>query len=448
MTSVLETTLGRLVDDLAVRQPDRTAMRDLTSGESFTFAEFAEVSDRLARGLVAVGFNPGDHLALWGGSSIKWILAQYAAAKIGLVVVSADPDYNDDQMAYLLEQSEAKGVIAFGGYKERDFTQALQRICPEISRGGTRESISVRLPHLSKLIFAPASGHDESIPEGFIRWSDLIGRAEETPPSELDSLKTSIRPVDVTLISYTSGTTGTPKGVMCTHHGLINKSHLAASIQNLGPDDTTGLIVPLYHMFGNTCAVLTGLTRAAGLVLTGQWFEPGRALECLSKGGCTAIYGAPSQFIALMEHPDYPRHDLSRLRTGIMGGAPCPMEVMKKVVHDMGVSGISGGVWSDRSIVLGDVDPAGRSPGGASIHHRPGPGSHRGPDCGPRRRGRSADRRVRRDVHPGISHGRILPHARSHIRRDRRGRLAAHRRYGGHGHGPQLPRNGPVDRLD
>jgi fatty-acyl-CoA synthase len=340
MTSVLETTLGRLVDDLAVRQPDRTAMRDLISGESLTFLEFAGASDRVARGLAAVGFKPGDHLALWGGSCINWILAQYAAAKIGLVVVSADPDYNDDQMAYLLEQSDVKGLIIFGGYKDRDFTEIVQRICPEIDREPHGQVGFARFPLLSHLIYSPTPGMEGKVPKGFIAWPDLIDRAFETPTSELDALKAAIRPDDVTLISYTSGTTGAPKGVMCTHHGLVNKSYLAASVQNLGPDDITGLIVPLYHMFGNTCAVLTGLTRGAGLVLTGQWFEPGQALECLSQGGCTVIYGAPSQFIALMEHPDYPNRDLSGLRTGIMGGAPCPMEVMKKVVHDMGVSGI------------------------------------------------------------------------------------------------------------
>lgn len=340
MPSVFDTTLGRLVDDLAVRQPDRTAMRDLISGESLTFAEFADHSDRLAKGLAAVGFKPGDHLALWGGSSIKWILAQYAAAKIGLVIVSADPDYSDEQMAYLLEQSEARGVIAFGGYKDRDFALTLGGICPEVNQCVDGMLTSARLPNLERLIFAPGAAGDSAAPGGFLDWSDLMDWAQSTSSTELEALKSRVAPDDITLISYTSGTTGTPKGVMCTHHGLINKSHLSAAIQHLGPDDTTGLIVPLYHMFGNTCAVLTGLTKGAGLVLTGQWFDPARALECLSRGGCTVIYGAPSQFIALMEHPDYPRWDLSGLRTGIMGGAPCPMEVMKKVVHDMGVGGI------------------------------------------------------------------------------------------------------------
>ena len=158
--------------------------------------------------------------------------------------------------------------------------------------------------------------------------------------SELQQRQALVKDTDVTLISYTSGTTGAPKGVMCTHHGLVNKAHLSAEIMGLTQMDRTGLCVPLYLMFGNTCALLCGLTKGATLVLFGQYYDTGQALKGLSAAGCTIVYGAPSQFIAMMEDSGYGEANLARLRGGIMGGAPCPMEVMKKVVEQMGVAEI------------------------------------------------------------------------------------------------------------
>lgn len=325
-------TLGDLLDRTASDHPHHEALVDLSTGRSLTYAEFSRETDRLARGFMALGFPPGFHMALWGGSSIPWILTQYAAAKAGIVVVSVDPEYDAEQLAYILEQSESEALVVIGGYKDRDYPSVIRELRPETITPPNDPSNCARLPRLRRLILA--GDRDEP---GFMPWEHLFKLGEVVADDECSLRKGRNDSTDVTLISYTSGTTGAPKGVMCTHEGLINKSSLSAGILGLGPGDRAGLCVPLYHMFGNTCALLTGMTRAATLVLFGQYFETGAALKGLAEGKCTVTYGAPSQFIAMMAHPLYRQLDLSRLRGGIMGGAPCPMEVMKKVVHDMGL---------------------------------------------------------------------------------------------------------------
>jgi fatty-acyl-CoA synthase len=320
MSESLPLTLGDLVDQMARERPDHEALVDPAAGRTVTYGELARETDRLTKGLAALGLAPGDHLALWGGSSIPWILFQYGAAKAGLVVVSMDPECPPDAAAYLLEQSNAKGVVVIEGYKDRDFAGVIHQL---ESRGLPAPGIRVQVGG------APALG--------FIPMEELILLGNRIPEAEIARRRTGIGPLDATLLSYTSGTTGPPKGVLCTHQGLMRKSHDSARIQDIRPEDRTGLIVPLYHMFGNTCAVLAAFIAGSAVVLTGPWFDVEPALFRLAQGRSTLLYGAPSQFIALMNHPRYPEADLSSLRGGIMGGAPCPMEVMKRVVDEMGV---------------------------------------------------------------------------------------------------------------
>lgn len=335
MNRILDTTLGGLLDDMAARHPDGEALADLGAGRRLTWAGFAMETDRLAKGLMAMGVESGAHLAVWGGTSIEWVLTQYASAKIGAVLVSADPEYDADPMAYLLEQSDADTLVVIAGYKDRDFAETMRSICPEIGAGAERGLGSERLPRLKRLV--KAGGGPQP---GFMSWENLLETGRAVSDGELARRKAGVKPGDVTLLAYTSGTTGAPKGVMCTHRGLIDKSRRAADIQNMDADDRTGFLVPISHMFGNTCALLTAMTVGSATVLFGPSFDTRQALRGLAESRCTILYGAPSQFIAIMEHPEYKKADVSTLRGGIMGGAPCPMEVMKRVVHDMGVGGI------------------------------------------------------------------------------------------------------------
>ncbi|MEW6265905.1 MAG: AMP-binding protein [Thermodesulfobacteriota bacterium] len=332
MSRLLNATLGALPDLMAAQNPDNEALVDLVTGQSLSYADFSRETDQLARGLIALGLKPGSHLALWGGSTITWLLTQYAAAKIGAVIVSADPNADAGQMAYLLEQSDAETLVAIGGYQNRRFSDIVLQLCPELASEGGKSPKPRRFPYLKNLILA-----DRDAPPGFRPWATLKDLGDQVSREALARRKEAVKPSDVTLISYTSGTTGAPKGVMCTHYGLINTSLQSALIQEIGPDDRAGLCVPLYHMFGNTCAVLPQLLEGGAVVLLGQYFETEAALRGLAEGRCTVIYGAPSQFIALMEQPLFGRVDTSSLRGGIMGGAPCPLEVMKKVVEVMGV---------------------------------------------------------------------------------------------------------------
>ena len=335
MTEVLHYTLGELSDRNAEQWPEGEALVDLSTGERLTWREFSKQSDLLARGFLSLGFKPGHHLALWGGSSVTWVVAQYAAAKAGLIVVSADPEYDRDQISYLLEQSDAETIFVIEGYKDNNYGMIVAELCAGSDAVYPSRSDGVRFPALRNFI----SARGRALP-GFMTMEEVLEKGAEVPVAELQQRKALVKDSDVTLISYTSGTTGAPKGVMCTHYGLVNKAHLSAGIMGLTHKDRTGLCVPLYHMFGNTCALLCGLTKGATLVMFGQYHDTERALRGLSEAGCTILYGAPSQFIAMMEHSAYGDADLSRLRGGIMGGAPCPMEVMKKVVEQMGVSDI------------------------------------------------------------------------------------------------------------
>lgn len=335
MSQELDLTLGELVDQTAKARPEARVMSDLIAGRSLTWSEFSLTTDRLAKAFMALGLEKGDRMALWGGSTLTWVLVQYAAAKAGLIIVSADPDYDYDQIHYLLEQSESVALFTIGGYKDLDYPAMIRDICPEVDDDPEGVCHTPRLPLLRQLIY-----YGPETWEGFLGWGRLMELADTVSETEFQDRKASVRPLDTALISYTSGTTGAPKGVMCTHHGLINKAFLSARILKLGPDDRAGLCVPLYHMFGNTCVVLTAFSVGAEVLFLGPHFEVDRALEGLARGEATVVMGAPSQFIAMLEHPNRPRLNLSALRGGIMGGAPCPMEVMKKVVEDMGLKDI------------------------------------------------------------------------------------------------------------
>jgi fatty-acyl-CoA synthase len=312
------TTVGNRLTQVAREHPDREALVHSRRGVRYSYRSFMEAVEDLGRGLMALGLKKGDHAALWGPNLPQWLITQFALAKIGVVLVALDPGYGAEDLQYTLFQSQAKVLLTAEG--------------PEGSYLMMIRSIKPSLPDLELLITLDSRPFPP-----FLSLEEVMGRKEETPPSRLKEREESLSPEEPLMLLFTSGTTGKPKGVVSDHLGVLNKSMASTERLKISETDRLCLFFPLFHMFGNTCIALSGLIRGASLVIPSDQFSPPEILAALAAEGCTAIYGSPSMFVALMEHPDFKNFQPGRLRTGIIGGAPCPMALMKRIVEEMGV---------------------------------------------------------------------------------------------------------------
>jgi fatty-acyl-CoA synthase len=331
MTELLTTTMGDLLDQVAAQFPENEALVDVSKGERFTYFEFLRRVNQLSKGFVKLGVQKGDHIALWATNRFEWIVTEFAVAKIGAVLVSVDTNSQPHQLEYVLKQSDSKFLIMEEGLKGTEFLEMIHRLCPEIKNSAPGQLNCAALPELKWLILTSDQEHS-----GILSWMKLMDFGKEIHNSVLAERQRSLYHGDVVTLLYTSGTTGAPKGVMSSHFGIINTSIASAEIQKLTEKDRLCLSVPLHHMFGCVCITLAGISKGATLVIPSETFHPGKILGAIERERCTAIYGSPSAFIALMEDPIYRASDIKSLRTGIMGGAQCPLEVMKKVVEEMG----------------------------------------------------------------------------------------------------------------
>lgn len=328
---IRRTTVGDLLNEVASKFPDHEALVDISKGVRFSYREFLSVVNRMAKGFLKLGIKKGEHVALWAPNCWEWIVAEFAIAKIGAVLVSVDTNYQTQQLEYLLRQSDSRSLIMTEGLMGSEYIEIIRELCPEVENSNPGQLNSRNLPELKHLILIS----ERSYP-GMFRWSDVLGMGMEVSDHELTEQQISSQYDDVVTLLYTSGTTGAPKGVMSPHFGIINTSIASAEIQKLTEKDRLCLSVPLSHMFGCVCIALAGISKGTTLVIPGETFDPQKVLEAIEKERCTGIYGSPSAFISLMEHPQYRPLHLKSLRTGIMGGAQCPMEVMKRVVEEMG----------------------------------------------------------------------------------------------------------------
>ena len=328
---LLKTTIGDLLDEVASKFPENEAFVDISKEVRFSYVEFLELVNRLAKGFIKLGLKKGDHLALWSPNRWEWIITQFAMAKIGVVLISVDINYQLRELEYLLRQSDSKSLVMAEGLKGSEYVEIIRQLCPETSYSTPGQLNSSTLPELKNLILISNRTFD-----GMFRWNEILEMGKDVPDRAVAERQTSCHYDDIVTILYTSGTTGAPKGVMSTHFGIINTTLSSAENQRLTQKDGLCLSVPLSHMFGCICITLAAVIKGATLVIPSETFNPRKILEAIEKERCTAIYGSPSAFIALMEDPQYQTFDLKSLRTGIMGGAQCPMEVMKKVVEEMG----------------------------------------------------------------------------------------------------------------
>ncbi len=325
-------TVGDVLDEVALKFPEKEALVDLSQGKRYPYNELLVLVNQTAKGFLKLGLKQGDHLALWSPNRWEWTITQFALAKIGVVLVSIDINSKIDQLEYFLRQSDSKSLVMAEGMKGSEYIDMIHELCPEVKEAIPGRLNSRALPELRNIVLL--SGRSFG---GTFQWKEILDMGRDVPDRVLAERQGSCREDDIVTILYTSGTTGAPKGVMSTHFGIMNTTRASADNQRIAEKDRLCLSVPLSHMFGCVCVTLASVIKGATLVIPSETFDPPRILEAVEKERCTAIYGSPSAFLALMGDPRYRASNVKSLRTGIMGGAQCPMEVMKRVVDEMGV---------------------------------------------------------------------------------------------------------------
>ncbi|MDH3634440.1 MAG: AMP-binding protein [Gammaproteobacteria bacterium] len=338
---LLGTTIAEHFLSIVGRFSDREAVVSLPQQRRLNYRELSEAVDRLARGMASLGFGRGDRIGLWSTNNIEWLLVQMATARIGVILVNINPAYRLQELSYVLQQSKLQGLFVIPSFRSSDYVAMLLELIPEIRNAGP-EIDSKTFPNLSRVfLFDPANAENtESPAPGFTPWQDLILAAETFSEEKLQQLSAALDRDDVINIQYTSGTTGFPKAVMLTHHNILNNAWFSAQSMYLDERDRLVVPVPFYHCFGMVLANLLCFSVGACVVIGSEHFDAKRVLEAITSERCSAIHGVPTMFIEILEHPEFERFDLSSLRTGIIAGAPCPPELMTRVIEEMHCSGI------------------------------------------------------------------------------------------------------------
>ena len=332
---MINKTLGEMLEGLAKEYPDSVAIKYATREYSSTWKEFNDKCDKVAKGLLKLGINKGDKVAIWATNIPEWLEILFASAKIGAVLVTVNTNYKEFELEYLLKQSDTRLLITIDGVKNNSYIDTIDKILPELRNSKDGSVKSDKFPYLTNVIYA-----GESTPRGFMNFSELAKMGEAISDAEYDKVKSDIDPQDVVNMQYTSGTTGFPKGVMLTHFNIINNGKSIGDCMKFSHNDKLLLTVPLFHCFGLVLGVMACITHATSMVPV-EAFSPTKVMSAIMSEKCTAVHGVPTMFIAMLEHPDFDKYDFSSLRTGIMAGSPCPIKVMKEAVSRMNLSEIT-----------------------------------------------------------------------------------------------------------
>ena len=329
-------TIGAYFDKAAERWADRPALIVTQQGIRWTYAELNARVDAFAAGLLALGHEPGDRVGIWSPNNAEWVVTQFATAKAGLILVNINPAYRTFEVDYALNKVGCKALITADSFKTSDYVGMLRELMPEIAGSRPGELQSARIPTLRTLIRIGADSAD-----GFLRFDDVAALGGATERQTLAELKPKLQFDDAINIQFTSGTTGAPKGATLTHHNILNNGFFIGEAQRFTDADRVCIPVPLYHCFGMVLGNMACITHGAAMVYPGEGFDPLATLQTVEAEKCTALYGVPTMFIAELGHPDMKRFDLSSLRTGIMAGSPCPIEVMRRCVNEMNMSEVT-----------------------------------------------------------------------------------------------------------
>ena len=312
-----DTTIGADLSRTVDAYPDREALVEVASGRRWTWRELEDDVDRVAKGLMAAGVGKGDRVGIWAPNCAEWTLVQYAAARAGAVLVNVNPAYRTHELSYAINQSGLALMVAATSFKSSDYTAMLREVAPQC-------------PDLRRVVHI---GTDD--------WDALVAGGADVSDEALRERATSLHPDDPINIQYTSGTTGYPKGATLTHRNILGNGFMTTELIGLGPDDRLCIPVPFYHCFGMVMGNLGCTSHGTTMVIPAPGFDPETTLRTIAEERCTGVYGVPTMFIAMQSHPTFAEHDLSSLRTGIMAGSVCPVEVMKRCVDDMHMSEVA-----------------------------------------------------------------------------------------------------------
>lgn len=327
---LLGETIGACLDRIAREHPRGDALVSCHQNIRWTWQQVRERAERVACGLLRLGLRPGDRVGIWAPNCAEWLLMQFGAAKAGLILVTINPAYRRSELEYALNKVGCKALVLAANFKSSDYIAILREIAPELAHCAPGELQSARLPHLRAAV---RLGADAS--PGLLNFDALLANADAVEIARVDEIGASLSFDDPVNIQFTSGTTGKPKGAMLTHHNILNNGYFAGESIGLSASDRLCIPIPLYHCFAMVACNLAGLTHGATLVYPNDGFDPQRVLEAIQAERCTTLYGVPTMFIAMLAHPEFARYDLKSLRTGVMGGSPCPVEVVHKVIERM-----------------------------------------------------------------------------------------------------------------
>ncbi|GAC1561181.1 MAG: AMP-binding protein [Herpetosiphon sp.] len=333
---LVNTTIGDLLDCQAERYGSHEALVHVEHSVRYTYNEFRDECNRIAKGLLALGLEHGEHVGIWATNYPEWVVAQFATAKIGTVLVTVNPSYRVHELDYILRQSDISTLLLIDSYRTSDYVDMINELIPELRDSRPGELHSPRYPLLRRIIFIGNEAHP-----GMLEWNNLASLGAGISDAALHARQAACRPSDVINIQYTSGTTGFPKGAQLTHTNVVGDATYIGDCMRLTEHDRLCIPVPLYHCFGCVLGTLCCVTHGAAMVLPSPYFEPVKTMVAVEKEHCTALHGVPTMFIAQLQHPDFDKFQFSTLRTGIMAGSPCPIEVMKQVVERMGAHEIT-----------------------------------------------------------------------------------------------------------
>ena len=329
---LIEETIGTMLDRAVAEAGETEALVSIEQGIRWSFAEFTRRADRIAAGLLALGLAPGDRVGIWAPNCAEWALTQFATARVGLIQVNINPAYRLSELEYTLKKVGVRALIAAERFKTSEYVVMVEELAPEIAEGGAGPLSCARLPMLERAVKIGGERRP-----GWLDFADL----GTEPGKEFADAAATVEPDQPINIQFTSGTTGNPKGATLSHQNIINNAYFVGRATGLAPGDRLCIPVPLYHCFGMVMANLACIVHRATMIYPSAGFDPLAVLQTVEAERCTALYGVPTMFIAELGHPEFETFDFSSLRTGIMAGSPCPIEVMRRVINRMHMSEVT-----------------------------------------------------------------------------------------------------------